>query len=101
MCDCLTPVIHFGGNTSHSQVEPCSQITTDTLMLYRMMVQCVQSKESYAPIGSNLKECSAAATVLENWMAAKAAGDDGCVYYQHMPVLQELIKRIILSGICS
>jgi hypothetical protein len=98
MCGCAndTAPVSFG---TYSQDGPCGQINTDTLTLYRDTVQGVITTGGYKAVQSNARECQEAVKMLQDWMAVKKESGDECGYFRYAPVLQDLVKRILLSAV--
>lgn len=95
MCGCAGDI----PQGSSVKGEPCEQVTVEILNLYQSLVECVITKGEYAATKTNNTECAKAVAILQEWKEA-ISNNQGCSYYHYFPVMQDLIKRIILSSIC-
>lgn len=100
MCGC-TPTVSTSTSSSKASVGPCGSVTADILATYIQVIKCVLDKSAYAQVSSNETECLAVYDTLNAWKELKEQDPLDCTYLHYMPIVQDLVKRIILSGVCK
>ena len=99
MCNC--------GNGEISQFvkgspgNPCAQVTTSALDLYRLTIQCVIDGNKYEGAGITAEDAALTVTQISQWISLKQQDPDNCTYIDFLPVFQKMVGRIINSGVCQ
>jgi hypothetical protein len=80
---------------------PCEVVTVETLNLYKWAVDCLVASGQYARSGCSEAETLSAKNILGDWILEKEANYQSCRYMEYHPIVQDLVKRIMLSGVCQ
>lgn len=78
----------------------CSDITVDLLMQYQRPIQCYITNNLGSQTGISDMELQNANTVLSNYIIAKAADPNTCEFKEQLPIIQALVTKIIIKGMC-
>lgn len=100
-CNGLAPVVEYHTNGMViDRTNPCEAVTVDTLEIYKWSVDCLITSGLYDRATSNEAEAKAGREILINWIADKQQDYKSCTYQHYLPVMQDLVKRIMASGLC-
>lgn len=83
------------------QGNPCSRVTIDTLELYKERIECIVKSGRYGEVPTSVEETTNAVNILSQWIEVKVHDPLSCEYMQYLSVMQDLVKRIILSAVCN
>lgn len=81
-------------------ISMCEQLPVDVLEIWKRKIDCVIDTNQIASITGNPVEVTNAQTVINEWIAAKHEDPATCAYYEYLPLMQDIVNKCIIKGIC-
>lgn len=101
MCDCLKQPEGQAALIPVLDLSTCEGVSISTLSMFYRKIECVNKHPSYISlISSNSQELTSALASLTVMMNAKLNDPSSCEGLQDFPIIQDIVERIILKGIC-
>lgn len=106
MCDCgdstMTGDVMYEGNTVIARnVSTCSGITVDLLEMWKRKLDCLIQSGQFEDAETTQEIANNTQLILNNYIQAKLLDPTTCEYFEYVPLLQSLIARIVIAGICK
>jgi hypothetical protein len=102
VCECGSSEITVtitGDTLVARSTSSCAGITVDLINMWTEVVTCAVGKHSL--LGIPEVQVSNTLAILANFKEAKEADPNTCDYFEYVPLIQQLIVRIVEEGLCN
>lgn len=105
MCDCANQGgssmrINSDGTVQVLNHSDCGGITVDLLDMFLHVIQCTKDTNRLEMAGITETDADSTILLLGDWISKKIEDPGTCEYQEKLPVVQEIIQKAIITGIC-
>lgn len=100
MSCCNAPLVTNEERYGVLEDTPCGSISIDLLTMFKRPIDCYLEHNLADKIGSNVNELQSASAFLLTFINQKKADPNDCTGISMLPIIRELVDKIIKKGLC-